>query len=190
MNQKPASVTTALVVSVLLKGGLASLLLLAWLSMNANAQTSTEERVTSFPMHATHVLGFENLRRNISGDLSIEDAKLAFRRNGKVVGDISIASIQNISLGEQDKQVGGVPIMLGKAAVPFGGGRVVSLFSHKKFDGIAIHYRDSRGGLHGLILRLPKGQGETLKAALTAYHGQAASATETAALKKCWATIC
>jgi hypothetical protein len=29
-------------------------------------------------------------------------------------------------------------MMLGKAAVPYGGGRVVSLFSHKKYDSLTI----------------------------------------------------
>jgi len=50
----------------------------------------------------------------------------------------SITSIRKISLGEQDNQVGGLPMTLGKTAVPFGGGRVVSLFSHKKYDSLAM----------------------------------------------------
>ena len=88
---------------------------------------------------------------------------------------VSISSIQNISLGGQDKQVGGVPMMLGKAAVPFGGGHVVSLFSHKKYDSLAIEYLDSRGGFHGAIFRLAKGQGETFKNALIAHGAHIAS---------------
>ena len=95
---------------------------------------------------------------------------LRFQRDGRAAAQVSIASIQNISLGEQDKQVGGVPMTLGKAAVPFGGGRVVSLFSHKKYDSLVIEYLDSRGGFHGVIFRLAKGQGETFKNALIA-HG-------------------
>jgi len=54
-------------------------------------------------------------------------------------------------------------MMLGKTAVPFGGGRVVSLFSHKKYDSLAIEYLDSSGGFHGAIFRLTKGQGQTFK---------------------------
>ena len=45
-----------------------------------------------------------------------------------------MAAVQDVFLGEQSKQVGGVPMTLGKAAAPFGGGRVVSLFAHKKYD--------------------------------------------------------
>jgi len=54
-------------------------------------------------------------------------------------------------------------MMLGKAAVPFEGGRVVSLFSHKKYDSLTVEYLDSNGGFHGAIFRLSKGQGQTFK---------------------------
>ncbi len=54
-------------------------------------------------------------------------------------------------------------MMLGKAAVPFGGGRVVSLFSHKKYDSFTVEFLDSNGGLHGAIFRLSKGQGGSFK---------------------------
>ena len=33
---------------------------------------------------------------------------------------------------------------LGKAAAPFGGGRVVSLFAHKKYDTLTLEYVDNR----------------------------------------------
>src|SRR5437879_13643079 len=43
-------------------------------------------------------------------------------------------------------------------AVPYGGGRFLSLFSHKKIDTLALEYRDSDGGLRGALFRMPKGQ--------------------------------
>ena len=49
---------------------------------------------------------------------------------------------------------------LGKAAAPFGSGRVVSLFAHKKYDIVTLEYVDSDGGVHGAIFQLSKGQGE------------------------------
>ncbi|PWT74515.1 MAG: hypothetical protein C5B46_04000 [Proteobacteria bacterium] len=52
---------------------------------------------------------------------------------------------------------------LGKAAVPFGGGRVVSLFSHKKYDDVAVVYRDENGAVHGVIFQLSAGQGPKLR---------------------------
>jgi hypothetical protein len=114
----------------------------------------------------THVLGFEDVPRGLRGDLSIIDGYLHFQRDGIASVQVPIASIQNVYVGEQDKQVGGVPMMLGKAAVPFGGGRMVSLFSHKKYDTIAIDYLDSRGGSHGAVFRLARGEGDVLKDAL------------------------
>jgi len=170
MNRQPESPADRVLTSLLLRGGLALLILLAWLTATANGQRQAENSVASPPIHVTHVLGFEDLRRNVDGQLSIHGEDLRFQQDGSPATQVSITSIQNISLGEQDKQVGGVPMMLGKAAVPFGGGRMVSLFSHKKYDSIAIEYVDSRGSFHGAIFRLAKGQGDTFKNALIS-HG-------------------
>ena len=57
---------------------------------------------------------------------------------------------------------------LAKTAAPFGGGRVVSLFSHKKYDTVTLEYVDSNGGLHGAIFQLNKGQGQVLRSELEA----------------------
>jgi len=57
---------------------------------------------------------------------------------------------------------------LGKTAAPFGGGRVVSLFAHKKYDTLTLEYVDADGGLHGAIFQLEKGQGEVVKNELIA----------------------
>ena len=65
-------------------------------------------------------------------------------------------------------QVGGVPMKIGKTAAPFGGGRVVSLFAHKKYDTLTLEYVDSNGALHGAIFQLEKGQGELVRNELVA----------------------
>jgi hypothetical protein len=149
---------------------LALLVLLAWFIATAKGQSQPENSIVSVPLHVTHVLGFEDVRRNVSGELSIHDDDLSFQRDEGPTTQVSISSIQNISLGQQDRQLGGVPMMMGKAAVPYGGGRVVSLFSHKKYDSLIIEYLDSYGGFHGAIFRVAKGQGEAFKNALIA-HG-------------------
>jgi len=61
-----------------------------------------------------------------------------------------------------------LPMTLGKAAVPFGGGRVVSLFAHEKYDTVSLEYVDADGGIHGAIFQLAKGQGELVKNELIA----------------------
>ena len=46
-------------------------------------------------------------------------------------------------LSQEDKQVGGLPMALGRAATPYGGGRVIRLFAHKKYDFVTLEYFDS-----------------------------------------------
>jgi len=151
---------------------LALLVLLAWFATTANGQSQPETSAASSSIHVKHVLGFEGVRRNASGELSIQGDDLSFQQNGKPAAQVPITSIHNISLGKEDNQIGGVPMMVGKAAVPFGGGHVVSLFSHKKYDSLAIEYADSNGGFHGAIFRLTKGRGETVKSDLIARGAQ------------------
>jgi hypothetical protein len=170
MNHQPDSSTDRIVTSLLFRSGLALLVLLGLLITAANAQDQRETQMAGSSMHVKHVLGFERTRRNAGGDLLIQDDRVRFERDQSPAAEITISSIRNISLGTEDKQVGGVPMMLGKAAVPFGGGRVVSLFSHKKYDSMTIEYLDSGGGFHGAIFQLPRGRGLTFKNDLIA-HG-------------------
>ncbi len=119
-------------------------------------------------MHVTHVLGFEGISKNASGNLSIQGNALRFQKSGGAGAQISVGSIQDIFLGEEDKQVGGKTAAVSKAAVPFGGGRLISLFSHKKYDSMTVEYLDTNGGLHGAIFQLNKGQAQVLKNELVA----------------------
>src|SRR5205085_2433474 len=93
---------------------------------------------------------------------------LRFQKSNGSSAQIAIGSIQEVSLGEQDKQVGGTPMTLATAAAPYGGGRVISLFAHKKYDTVTLEYLDPNGGFHGAIFQLNKGQGEVLKSKLEA----------------------
>lgn len=149
---------------------LACLTLLLWLSTNTMAQTRTNtgSLPTGSAIHVTHVLGFEGERHNANGELRIQGDAVQFQRGGAPPAQVRISSIQNIAFGEEDRQVGGVPMMLGKTAVPFGGGRVVSLFSHKKYDSLTLEYLDSSGGFHGAIFQLGKGQAQTFRKDLLA----------------------
>jgi hypothetical protein len=120
------------------------------------------------PAKVTHVLGLEGVANNAGGNLSVQEGSLQFRKSDGPAAQISIPSIINVSLGQQDKQVGGVPMTVGKVAAPFGGGRVISLFSHKKYDTLTVEYLDTNGGLHGAIFQLNTGQGQVIKNGLVA----------------------
>ena len=111
----------------------------------------------------THVLGFESIANNANGKLSIREHTLRFQKSDGATGQVSVASIQDLTLGVQDKQVGGAAMAVGRAATPYGGGRLISLFSHKKYDTLTVEYLDPNGGFHGAIFQLDKGQGQVLK---------------------------
>jgi hypothetical protein len=115
-----------------------------------------------------HILGLEGISKNANGDLSIQDGYLRFQKSENSAAQIPVGSIQELTLGEQDKQVGGVPMTLTKTAAPYGGGRVMSLFSHKKYDTVTLEYVDRNGALHGAIFQLNKGEGEVLRSELEA----------------------
>ena len=137
--------------------------------LTATAQYSTQQKASRpFSIRATHLVGFENTKTNYSGSLSIQDDSLGFQQTGKSGAHIKISSVRDIFLGEESRQVGGLPLTLGEAAAPYGGGRVVSLFAHKKYDTLTLEYVDDDGGIHGAIFQLAKGHGELVKNELIA----------------------
>jgi hypothetical protein len=113
-------------------------------------------------VHAMAVLGVEGISNNATGELSIQGDALVFKPAEGPDARIAIGSIQGVFLAQEDKEVGGTPMALGRAATPFGGGRVIGLFAHKKYDFLTLEYLDSNGGFHGAICQLNKGQGQAL----------------------------
>jgi hypothetical protein len=121
-----------------------------------------------FSIRATYLLGLENAKSNGKGTLSIQDNALQFQQGGKPAIQVKITSVRNVFLGGESQQVGGLPMTLGKAAAPYEAGRVLSLFTHKKYDTLTVEYVDSDGGIHGAIFQLGKGQGELVSHQLAA----------------------
>ena len=144
--------------------------MLIWCGLVAQAQNVTQLGNTSpsFSTRATHLLGFANARDNSTGTLSVQGDSLQFQQNGKPGAKVKMALVRDVFLGAESKQVGGLPMTLGKTAAPFGGGRVVSLFAHKKYDTLTLEYVDAGKGIHGAIFQLAKGQGELVKSELIA----------------------
>jgi hypothetical protein len=142
--------------------------------MIAQATSGATGSAANPPARATHLLGLEGISKGANGHLSVQDGVLQFQRDEGRGAQVSIASIQNVFSGEQDRQVGGVPLTLARAATPFEGGRVIALFSHKKFETLTVQYLDTNGGLHGAIFQLNKGQAEVLKKNLQAEGAQVA----------------
>jgi len=113
-------------------------------------------------------MGFADAKKNSTGTLSVQDDSLQFQQNGKPGAKVKIAFVRDVFLGAESKQVGGLPMTLGKTAAPFGGGRVVSLFAHKKYDTLTLESVDADEGIHGAIFELTKGQAELVKNELIA----------------------
>src|SRR5262249_5010274 len=113
---------------------------------SATASMAQEASPKNSPLKATHLLGLTGAKDNATGTLSIEGDALQFQKSKKPAAQVKITSIQDVLLGDQSKQVGGLPMTLGKAAIPFSGGRAVSLFAHKKYDTLTVEYVDADGG--------------------------------------------
>ena len=145
-----------------------ALLLCFGIGALAQSTAPTLKANSPFSIRATHLLGWPNTKSNGKGTLSTQDNVLRFQQNGKPAAEVDIASVRDVFLGEEGMQVGGVPMKIGKTAAPFGGGRVVSLFAHKKYDTLTLEYVDGNGALHGAIFQLEKGQGELVRNELVA----------------------
>jgi hypothetical protein len=139
-----------------------TLVICSRISLTAQNHGAADTPDTGSTLRVTHILGLEGISRNAIGDLSIQRDALQFQKKQGSPAQITIGSIQDLTVGEQDKQVGGVPMTLARSATPYGGGRVVALFSHKKFDTVTLVYFDPNGGFHGAIFQLKKGQGQVL----------------------------
>jgi hypothetical protein len=159
-------------------------------SLGALAQSKAAQVSASAPfsIRATYLLGLDNIKSNCNGTLSIQDNALQFQQGSKPGAQVKIGSIQAVFLGGQSKQVGGLPMKLGKAAAPYGGGRVLSLFTHKKYDTLTLEYVDSDGGVHGAIFQLKKGQGELVTDELLA-RGVPSSSDEDKPMKQSTAEV-
>ena len=145
------------------------------------SQSEAQSPVPGPAIHVTHVLGFEGERHNATGELRIQNHLMQFQRDGSPTVQVNISSIQNIFVADEDKQVGGTAMTVVKTAAPYGGGRVVSLFAHKKYDFLTVEYLDNNGGFHGAIFQLDKGQGQSFKRDLVANGGHVSSLDDRAA---------
>jgi len=139
---------------------LLSLLLLLCTSLFGQTDTSASQGVSG--VRSTHILGLEGVKRNLRGTLTVQPGGLDFTASG-AHGTIAIASIQDVFTAQDSRQTGGKALTVLKMGVPYGGGRVVSLFSHEKLDSLTIEYRDANGGLHGVVFTMPLGQATVLK---------------------------
>ncbi len=113
------------------------------------------------------VIGCEGMKTNAGGKINIVPEGLEF-----IVGKkkllIKTASITDIFTGQESRQdVTGMTGTAVKAAIPYGGGRFISLFSHK-VEVLTVEYNDDSGGFHGVIWVLDVGKATEFRNKLVA----------------------
>ncbi len=158
--------------STLLPLGVA--LLVAAVAEPTFSQTSPAPQ--NLPSHSISgvrsVIGLENVKPGVKGTITSMRAGLQFL-SGKKNTEIPTSSIEDIFTGEESRQdVGGMKGTLVEAAIPYGGGRVVSLLSHR-VDVLTVEYLDAQGGFHGAIFVLPAGRAAKFRDDLVAQGAKA-----------------
>jgi len=141
------------------------LFLAAWPTCPGFAQEQAQQEAPS-RFKVVHVIGLEGIKHDTRGKVVVSKETLEFA-TGPTKSSLSIPSIQDVLTGaDSQRAIGGTIGFLSNFA-PYEGGRFLSLF-RKKIDTLTIQYRDSNGGLHGVIFTLPPGQGAALKKQLLA----------------------
>ena len=141
------------------------LLFSAWPATSGCAKEQAEQPALS-SFKVVHVIGLEGVKHDTKGKIAVAKDTLEFSA-GPTKSSVSIPSIQDVLTGaDSERAIGGTIGVLSNLA-PYGGGRFLSLFRNK-IDTLTIQYRDSNGGLHGVIFTLLPSQGAALKKQLLA----------------------
>ena len=120
---------------------------------------------TTIP-NARCIIGCEDMKANAKGTLSVLPTGLQFAAD-KQKADVTIASITDIYTGNESREDVTGAAQVAAMAIPYGGSRVLSLFSHK-VEVLTVEYVDSYGGFHGSIFVLPVGKATSVKDQLVA----------------------
>lgn len=108
------------------------------------------------------VLGGETIKNNSEGTLSIVGNTLQFATAKAKTQQVEASSILDISTNEDSRQDITGAAHFATMAIPYGGGRVLSLFSHQ-VDVLTLEFKDADGGYHGTVFVLPQGQAAPFK---------------------------
>jgi hypothetical protein len=117
------------------------------------------------------VIGGEAIKNNSEGTLSVVGSSLQFA-TGKAKVEVKTSSILDISTNEDSRQDITGAAKLATIAIPYGGGRLLSLFSHN-VDVLTLEFTDDNGGYHGMVFVLPQGQAAPIKKQLVAMGAKA-----------------
>lgn len=117
------------------------------------------------------VIGGETVKNNSEGTLSVVGSSLRFAA-GKEKVEVEASSILDISTNEDSRQDVTGAAHLATMAIPYGGGRLLSLFSHN-VDVLTVEFKDANGGYHGTVFVLAQGKAAAFKKQLVAMGAKA-----------------
>src|SRR5208283_308828 len=118
------------------------------------------------------VIGSDTIKNNSKVTLSVVGSTL-HAATKKATMDVGAASIVDITTNEDSRQDITGAAKLATMAIPYGGGRVLSLFSHG-VDELTLEFKDANGGFHGAVFVLPhQGEAAPFKKQLVAMGAKA-----------------
>ena len=100
------------------------------------------------------VIGGESIKKSSKGTLSIEGNSLKFAQAKGGALEVQASSILEVSTDEDSRQNITGAAKVATMAIPYGGGRVLSLFSHG-VDVLTVEFADAKGAYHAVIFELP-----------------------------------
>ena len=115
---------------------------------------------------AVQLIGLPGVKENTKGRLTVINGTLRFI-HPKGNADVATESIQDVVTGTDSQRVIGGTLGTLTLLAPFGSGRLLSLF-RTELDTLTIQYRDTDGGLHGVIFTMPLNKAEMIKKDLIA----------------------
>jgi hypothetical protein len=136
-------------------GGLYLLAVLAVLSpAPARSQQSgaPQEAPSVVQLNVKLVIGGEPIKKSSKGTLSIVGSSLKFATKKETM-EVKASSILDVSTNEDSRQDITGAAKLATMAIPYGGSRVLSLFSHG-VDVLTLEFTDANGGYHAVIFEL------------------------------------
>jgi len=101
-----------------------------------------------------HVAGLEEVKANVSGDLTLSLQTLTFS-NKNVVTSIPRERIVNAFIGDQRTEPWGTTGKIARKIIPYGGGAALGAITNKKVDLLTVEYLDIHDGYHGVVFVLP-----------------------------------
>ena len=137
--------------------------------------TSSDPPTGKAPIKSTELVGLVGVKENTVGTVAVESGKLQFVHS-QGTADISTAVMEDVVTSDDSQEV--IRGTLGTLSMfgPYGSGRALSL-AGSTLDSLTIEYRDTDGGLHGVVFTMPSGTAESVKQELIAHGAHTRIAT-------------